>query len=187
MGMPLSRTQWTVEMLNTLPDDGNRYEIIGGELLVTPMPALVHQRAVWQLALRLSPYAKVLRLDLFPAPIDVRFSDRSVVQPDISVLPRTRDGKLAVKFSDVNVLLLAVEVLSPSSVRTDRGNKLQLYQNQDVGEYWIVDTDARAIERWTPDATEPELLSKSLFWRPAVAHEPLIIDVVQYFRDVHDD
>ena len=123
MGMSLPRTEWTAEMLNTLPDDGRRYEIIDGELFVTPMPALVHQRAVHRLALTVASYAIALKLDFFSSPIDITFSDRRVLQPDLSVLPRTRDGKLAKNFNEVRVLLLAVEVLSPSSMRTDRREK----------------------------------------------------------------
>ena len=187
MGMSLPHTEWTVEMLNALPDDGKRYEVIDGELYVTAAPSLVHQRAVGELALILAPYAKVLLLDFFASPIDITFSDRRVLQPDLSVLPRTRDGKLAKKFTDVGVLLLAVEVLSPSSIRTDRHEKRWVYQQERVAEYWIVDLDARTFERWTPNATEPEVLSESLLWRPVVVHEPLTIDLQQYFRSVFDE
>ena len=187
MGMSLSRTEWTAEMLSTLPDDGQRYEIIDGELFVTPMPALVHQRAAVELSDVVRPYAKALKLDFFSSPIDITFSDRRVLQPDLSVLPRTRDGKLAKEFTDVGVLLLAVEVLSPSSLRTDRREKRWVYQQERVEEYWIVDTEARMFERWTPTATEPQVLRQSLSWQPLVAHEPLIVDLVQYFRDVLDE
>ena len=187
MGMSLSRTEWTAEMLNALPDDGQRYEIIDGELFVTPMPALVHQRAVAELSDLVRPYAKALKRDFFSSPIDITFSDRRVLQPDLSVLPRTRDGKLAKKFDDVGVLRLAVEVLSPSSLRTDRREKRWVYQQEGVAEYWIVDTDARTFERWKPNATKPEVLGQSLSWQPLASHEPLIIDLEQYFRGVLDD
>lgn len=187
MGMSLPHTEWTVEMLNALPDDGNRYEVIDGELYVTPAPTVVHQLAARNLFLLLAPYALSIGLDPFFAPTAVTFSERREVQPDLLVMPRLPNGRHASRFEDVGVLLLAVEVLSPSSLRTDRHEKRWVYQQERVGEYWIVDTDARTFERWTPDATEPEVLRHSLSWQPMVAHEPLIINLEQYFRDVLDE
>ena len=187
MGMSLSRTEWTVEMLNALPDDGQRYEVIDGELFVTPAPSIVHQVAVYELAFLLRSYVKNVGLTLLAAPVAVTFSKRREVQPDLLVMPRLPNGRRASWFGDVGVLLLSVEVLSPSSSRTDRREKRWLYQQESVPEYWIVDTDARSLERWTPDATEPEILRHSLSWQPLIAHEPLIIDLEQYFRDVQDD
>ena len=187
MGMPLQRTDWTVAMLNELPDDGNRYEAIDGELYVTPVPSMVHQIAASKLFLLLAPYAERLRLDALFAPTAVTFSELREVQPDVLVIPRLPNGRHASRFEDVGVLLLAVEVLSSSSLRTDRREKRCVYQQERVAEYWIVDTDARAFERWTPDATEHEVLRESLSWQPLIAHEPLTIDLDQYFRDVLDE
>jgi len=187
MGMSLSRTEWTVEMLNALPDDGQRYEVIDGELFVTPAPAFVHQWAVDELAWLLGPYVKAVGLTLLTAPAAVTFSKVREVQPDLLVIPRLPNGRRASRFEDVGVLLLAVEVLSPSSLRTDRREKRWLYQRERVAEYWIVDTDERGIERWTPDATEPEVLRSSLSWQPVIAHEPLVVDVEEYFRIFLDD
>lgn len=187
MGMSLSRTEWTVEMLNTLPNDGQRYEVIDGELFVTPAPSIVHQVAVHELGLLLGPYARGVGLTMLAAPVAVTFSQQREVQPDLLAMPRLPNGRRASRFSDVGVLLLAVEVLSPSSRRTDRRKKRWLYQQERVADYWIVDTDARTIERWTPFATEPEVLKSSLSWQPVIAHEPLVVDVEQYFRSVLDE
>lgn len=63
MGMPLSRTEWTADMLNDIPDDGCRYEVIDGELFVTPAPADVHQFVIGELHLILAPYAKRVGID----------------------------------------------------------------------------------------------------------------------------
>ena len=186
MGMSLSRTEWTVEMLNALPDDGMRYEVIDGELLVTPAPAFVHQTAVHELALLLGPYVKAARLTLLTAPAAVTFSQRREVQPDLLVIPRLPNGRRASRFEDVGVLLLAVEVLSPSSLRTDRHTKRWVYQQERVAEYWIVDTDARIVERWIPDAIEPQALCNLMLWQPVLTQEPLTINLGQYFRDVLD-
>ena len=184
MGMPLQHTDWTVEMVNALPDDGNRYEVIDGALLVTPAPSDVHQRAVWQLIVLLDPYVKKLRLDGLSAPSSVTFSRRSEVQPDVLVRPPGKDGRPAARFSDVGVLLLAVEVLSPQTKRTDRGVKRVLYQGEAVRDYWIVDTDARTIERWTPTSLRGEVFVDEIQWQPADSHEPFVLDVAGYFRAV---
>ena len=184
MGMPLPHTDWTVEMVNALPDDGNRYEVIDGALLVTPAPSDVHQRAVWQLIVLLDPYVKKLRLDGLSAPSSVTFSRRSEVQPDVLVRPPGKDGRPAARFSDVGVLLLAVEVLSPQTKRTDRGVKRVLYQGEAVRDYWIVDIDARTIERWTPTSLRGEVFVDEIQWQPLDSHEPFVLDVAGYFRAV---
>ena len=186
MGMPLSSADWTVDTLQALPDDGQRYEIIDGELLVTPAPSNRHQRAVLRLLALLLPYVDSIGLDILVAPADVQFSLRTLVQPDVFVLPKI-GGRFAAKFTDVGELILAVEILSPSSERSDRYKKRALYQHELVPEYWIIDVDARTIERWTPNSAEAELLTTSFLWKPAPLHEALIVDVEEYFRSVIGD
>ena len=83
-------------------------------------------------------------------------------------------------------LILAVEVLSPSSSRHDRVRKRPVYQRH-VPEYWIVDLDARLIERWRSDDDRPELVTTSLEWRPDGAASPFMLDVERYFESVFDD
>lgn len=187
MGMSLSHTEWNVAMLRTLPADGNRYEVIDGELFVTPAPSVVHQIAASKLFQLLAPYAEMVGLDPLFAPTAVTFSDQREVQPDVLVIPRLPNGKHAAHFRDVAVLVLSVEILSESSKRTDRHDKRRLYQDEHVADYWIVDLDARCIERWTPDAIQPALLTKTLTWQPIATHSPLMIDLAQYFRTVLDD
>jgi Uma2 family endonuclease len=184
MGMPLSHTDWTADMLDDLPNDGSRYEVIDGELFVTPAPANVHQRAVGELYALLLPYAKRVGVDLLLAPADVKFSERTQVQPDLFATPCMPDGRRPDRFTDVGVLFLAAEVLSPSTRRTDRQNKRTLYQDENVADYWIVDTDARTIEHWTPRAVEPEIRADVIEWQPVLGHVPLAIDVPAYFREV---
>ena len=76
MGMSLPGVEWTAERLGRIPDDGRRYEIVDGVLLVTPSPAFVHQRAVVRLSDLLLEYADSVGLDLMTAPADVAFSKR---------------------------------------------------------------------------------------------------------------
>ena len=184
MGMPYANTEWTAEMVNALPEDGKRYEVIDGELFVTPAPLLVHQKAVAELYLLLAPYAKALKLDPLFAPAAVRFSERREVQPDVLVMPRMPDGKFAVSFGDVGKLLLAVEVVSPSSGRTDRFTKRRLYQEENVLDYWIIDTESRTVECWQPQSEHAETVVTTLYWQPLASHAPLAIDLPAYFREV---
>ena len=83
--------------------------------------------------------------------------------------------------------LLAVEVLSPSTARSDRVVKRPLYREERVPEYWIVDLDSRTIERSTPDEPRPELLDERLDWSPEGATEHLTIDLPAYFARALDE
>lgn len=180
----LERRDWTVEELRALPDDGRRYEVIDGELFVTPSPSWMHQRAVVELLTHVRPYAIACSLECLVAPAEVTFSPRRSVEPDLLVVP-TIDGRGAERFEEVGRLVLAVEVISPSTARVDRHRKRRLYQSEAVPEYWIVDPAARFVERWRPGDEEPEILVESLVWQPDAEREPLVIDVAAYFRSVH--
>ena len=80
--------------------------------------------------------------------------------------------------------MLVVEVLSRTTARADRVRKRALYARERVPEYWIIDVDARLIERSRPDDERPEVLSDRIEWRPEAAHAALAIDLVQYFAEV---
>ena len=117
MRMPTLKRRWTADDLADLPDDGQRYEVIDGELFVTPAPSLRHQRAIFELARILADYVESEGIgDMIIAPADVRFSDARNVQPDVFVMPLV-DGRRPRRFEDAGRLLLAVEVLSPSTAR----------------------------------------------------------------------
>jgi|JI9StandDraft_1071089.scaffolds.fasta_scaffold413662_1 Uma2 family endonuclease len=181
-----SRRDWTVDEVRALPDDGNRYEVIDGELFVTPAPSWLHQQAAMEFLFLVRPYAHRCALDCYIAPAEVAFSPRRSVEPDLFVVPRM-DGRRATHFEEVQRLVLAVEVISPSSARADRYRKRHLYQSEDVPEYWIVDPDARFVERWRPGDDAPEILVESLAWTPQEDVEPLVIDLAALFRRVHGE
>ena len=186
MAMPAQHTEWTVDMVRALPDDGNRYEVIDGELFVTPAPSLTHQNAVLELALLLAPYLRehgLGRAIISPADVIV-YGPRKLVQPDLFVVPLVAGAPMRA-WTEVGRLLLAVEVLSPSTEHTDRGRKRTLYKEKAVPEYWIVNTDDRIVERWRPDNTPVETLSESLKWNPDQDAPPLVIDLQSYFDRVH--
>lgn len=189
MAMPLhmpsmESRRWTVEDLDRLPDDGNRYEIIDGALYVTPAPSLSHQRAVRLLVSLLSPHVDLHGIgELFFAPADLEFSRDTMVEPDVMVLPLTR-GPLPRRWQGSDGVLLAIEILSPTTARTDRRKKRALYQRERIAEYWIVDLDARLIERWRPEDERPEILVETLTWHPASAPEPFVMALPEYFARV---
>ena len=185
MGMPaLPTTGWTVEMLDALPDDGQRYEIIDGELFVTPAPRRAHQRAVRRLLILLDGYLRARRdIEVLASPADIRVGTRTSVQPDLFVVPLD-EGQQADMWPAVRALFLAIEVLSPGSARVDRYHKRRLYQRESVAEYWVVDLDSRLVERWRPGDERPEILAQTLEWRPARIDRSLVINLEEFFEVV---
>jgi Uma2 family endonuclease len=182
--MAMPATFWTAEMARALPDDGQRYEVIDGELFVTPAPTLHHQRAAGLLYELLAPFVRQHSIgDTLVAPADVLTTAHVTVQPDVFVAPLV-GGRKPASWEEIRTLVVAVEVLSPSTARADRHVKRHLYQRERVAEYWIVDIDARLIERWRPDDERPEILVEQLEWKPDPTHASLIIDLPAYFRDV---
>lgn len=188
MGMPLlQQVEWTAAQAIALPWDGNRYEVLDGELFVTPAPTWRHQTAIEQLFPRLHAFVAARGLGWAKlSPADIVFSDRRLVQPDIFVVP-ARAGGAPSGWTDVTSLLLAVEVLSPSTARADRHRKRLIYQDQGVPEYWIIDPEARLVERWRPTDTRPEQLVDTLVWQPDPVVPALQVDLPAYFRAVHDE
>jgi Uma2 family endonuclease len=183
MGMPAPSKpkRWTAAMVREFPDDGNRYEVIDGVLLVTPAPRLVHQRAVTELLFALRLWSKGQDIgEVLLSPADLELEPDDLVQPDIFVCP------LAAKdWTDVRSLVLAVEILSPSTEQSDRGRKRRYFSRVGVPEYWIVDCDERAIECWRPGAATPEVVSTTLEWSPEGATRAFVLDVTAFFRTVN--
>jgi len=184
MGMPTLKQHWTVDDLEDLPDDGNRYEVIDGELFVTPAPSLRHQEAIAELHVLLREYLSREKVGhAFFAPADVVFSRTRAVQPDLLVVPLV-DGRRPERIDDARQLLLAIEVLSPSSACADRVAKRVLFRNEGIAEYWVVDLDARTIERSTPADPRVEILADRVEWLPPGAGTPLVIGLEEYFARV---
>ena len=188
MAMPAIRRRWTTADVRALTSEERawpRYELIAGELLVTPAPGYIHQIATFELCSLLSAY-----LDTEPvgiavmSPADLELKPGTITQPDVYVIPaETRIATDVLQWPDVKSLLLAIEVLSPGSLRTDRVKKRDFYLDNGVEEYWIVDLDARVVERWRPAQETPELLHDRLEWAPR-GREPLVIDVPAFFERV---
>lgn len=187
MGMPaLYPPVTTIEELLALPDDGLRHELLDGVHVVTPAPSLLHQRSVGRLCLHLRDTLEGRDdAEVFISPADVVLGPRTLVQPDIFVVRRTPGQKLQ-RWADVGVPLLATEILSPSTAPRDRGVKRRIYQSARVAEYWIVDLDARLIERWRPEDTRPEVADESLEWSfPGGAAGCLVVH--ELFANIWED
>ena len=185
MAMPATHTEWTVEMVDALEDDGQRYELIDGELFVTPAPAEIHQLVVGELHARLREYLLRTRTGkALISPADVRRGDRARnrVQPDVFVL-RLTDGKRPPYPYELSDLLLAVEVSSPSNPRLDFHTKRELYLNEGVAEYWVINPEARNVSRWRGRNDPGELLSETVTWQPEAAGEPFVLSLPQFFED----
>ncbi len=167
MAMPSRETAvTTIEELLALPDDGLRHELLDGVHVVTPAPELPHQAvlgAFWRALDR--GLESQDNLVLFASPADVILSPRTLVQPDLFVV-RKQPGQILKQWSEVGVPVLAIEFLSPSTAARDRGAKRRIYERAGVAEYWIVDLDARLVERWRPGDERPEVVSDNLVWEP---------------------
>lgn len=129
-----------------LPDDGRRYELHEGQLSVTPAPGTRHQMISGNLFVLLHQHVRAgNRGRVVSAPVDCILSDSTVVQPDIAYLAadsRTPMSERAIEGPPT----LAIEVLSPSTDRIDRGRKMRLYANHGVPYYWVVDGEVRVID-----------------------------------------
>ena len=132
--MPRAGEEWTVDDLDRLPDDGLQYELLDGLLLVTPAPVPLHQRAIGNLYLLLRR-ACLPGFEVFVAPLDWRPDIRTSLQPDLLVVRNEDVGPKNVSAP----LVLAVEVLSPSTRRKDHVLKRSKYEDARVHHYWIVD------------------------------------------------
>ena len=145
--MALIEPKLSYEHLQQLPDDGKRYELIDGELIVAPAPSMPHQDAAWNLAafLRRADEAGYGKGSF--APCDVVFDAENVTQPDLLFITTAR---LSIRGRD-NVQGapdLIIEILSPRTRERDLGAKLRLYARYSVAHYWAPDPIAQTVQRY---------------------------------------
>ncbi|GAA1601628.1 Uma2 family endonuclease [Kribbella sancticallisti] len=131
--------EFTLADLDALPEDGMRYELVDGTLLVTPAPLPIHQTAVLQLGSRLLA-ACPPDLNVFVAPVDFRPDEHKSLQPDVLVCRREDVGP-----KSIGHLLLAVEILSPATRSKDLVWKRLAYQESGVASYWIFDPEDEVL------------------------------------------
>jgi hypothetical protein len=162
MAMPDVRRRYTVREVQAFPEDGNKYELIGGELHVTPPPMPRHQLVLHRLDYRLRTYLTGLgRADtLISLPADISWDDETLVQPDMFVVV---PEELTNSWTTYRTLLLVVE---------------------QVENYCVVDHDAGLVEIWQPGDERPRIEAERLTWRVAPDAPEVTIDLVELFREL---
>lgn len=183
MGMA-APVYYTADMVRALPDDGNIYEVVHGELLVSPAPRPWHE----EVAIRL---LESLRGYLRREPVGHAFGSRSdlswglrdvLVSPDLFVVPLEEARRL--DWLTLRTVLLAAEVLSPSSTRADRFTKRRLYQERGVPLYWVIDPDGQFAEIWRPEDEFPTIERRTLVWHPSQSVAPFALELAELFRAI---
>ena len=183
MGRGSTRYTWTYSDYARLPGDGNRYEVIDGEVLVTPAPTPRHQHVVGNLYLALRAYAESRDLGVVLQDVDLLFVSGQFLRPDLVFIPDS--ARKAITNRGVERAPgLVVEVLSPSSASIDRVKKPRRYGDFGVPEYWVVDPGEQVVWRWRFDAgtREPERVEHQISWLPREASEPLLLQFEDLFR-----
>lgn len=182
-----TRHRWTYAEFARLPSEGGtRHEIVGGELVVTPAPALRHQRIVTRLVSILHDFVRSNGLgEVFAGPVDVLFAEGDYLEPDIVFV---RDGRSEL-LTDRGVEGppdLVVEVTSPATAARDRGIKLARYRLYGVAVYWVVDPEESTVEVWelAQDIDDPATFGPegTLRWTPAEDGPALEIPVEELFE-----
>ena len=169
---------WTLDDLDRLPDDGNKYEVLHGELFVTPQPTLDHDTAIARLNRLLVRFLDKHEIGMvFSHRPAIRTSD-SHVEPDLVV---RQESPPKTRWEDAPLPLLVVEVLSPSTKWRDRGPKRSFYVDEiNIPDYWIVDTDRRSITVLRPGSPDAEVVDR-FEWSPAGAGASLEVTMEDVF------
>jgi Uma2 family endonuclease len=174
---------YTADMVRALPEDGNRYEVVYGELVVTPAPRPWHEIIQFRLMQALDAYLERYPVGrVFGSRADISWGPDVLVSPDMFVVPLEQARTL--DWARMRDLWLVAEILSPASARYDRFLKRRRYQEAGVPLYWIVDGDERQVEVWTPTDSFPRLERERLVWHPPQAAEPFTLTLAELFRAV---
>ena len=181
MAMPITLRRFTVDDVDAFPDDGNRYELLDGVLLVTPAPGLPHQTVATQLAAILTTFLSEER--------DIRVWAPGVllIRPGVKLEPDVLVGRLpstGARWEDVPEHWLAVEVSGTSSRVYDRDYKRDGYLDLGVREVWLVDLDAERVLVSRPSAPRDVPHDSVLTWPSPGSGRELRLDVGALFRGV---
>jgi Uma2 family endonuclease len=177
MSMPANA--WTLDELHRLPEDGNKYELIRGELFVTPPPSVDHEEVLSRLSAILTAYVEKHGLGRVYHPRAVIRFEGSEAEPDLMVRAIS-PGIHGNAWEALPPPLLVVEAMSPTTRRRDLVNKREYYLDAGVREYWILDDERREVRVIRPG--EPDVVAReSLVWRTAAAEE-LVFEVGALFE-----
>jgi Uma2 family endonuclease len=180
MAMPLAAPRYTIADLDRFPDDGNRYELLGGVLLVTPSPGPPHQFALGDLTMALATYLAPAGLATIVTPGVLQRGDDTQLEPDLLVVPaRFRSTPTWRRMSD---WWLAIEVSGRGSRIYDRDFKTDAYLRIGVREVWRADLRDRTVFVSRQDGPRDEPHPDRLVWHPPEMPTPLDLDVRAIFR-----
>jgi Uma2 family endonuclease len=170
--------RWTLEELHSLPDDGNKYELIRGELFVTPAPTDEHETILAKLSRVLDPYVAANGLGYLYHPRAVLQFEGSEAEPDLMV--RQPHPRRKGRWSTAPVPILIVEVHSPYTGRRDRQQKREYYQDAGVAEYWMIDPEEQTLT--VARAGEADVVVRDrLTWSPPGSSAPFEFEVGTLF------
>lgn len=190
MAMPIAVPRYTVRELDAFPDDGNRYELLDGVLLVTPQPIPLHQIVVGRIQYRLMHYlADHPGIAEAVAPGAVEIEPGHHLEPDILVMPAGAIPRLTLdtRWSAIRSWWLAVEVSGRSSRIYDRDFKMRAYLAMGVRSVWRADLRDHCI--YTASTSDPaeHRVDRLLTWHPTEMPIPLTLDVPGVFDGVTGD
>ena len=178
MHMPSQVRRWTIADLDSIADDGNTYEIIGGELFVTPPPTDSHETIAARLGRIVDPYVEAHGLGLVYRPRAViQIDEHAQVEPDLMV--RQPQSSPDATWRTAPLPTLVVEVASDSTRRRDRMHKRTFYTDIGIPEYWIVDGEDRSI-RIVRAGREDVVARDEYAWHPG-ATNALTLRVAEVF------
>ena len=159
--IPQGKIVLTYEDYCELPNDRNRYEIHDGELSVTLTPNIMHQKISGRFLLALGLHVRTNQLgEIYAAPIDVILAPTTVVQPDLVFIGNDRRAIITQRAIE-GPPTLVIEILSPSTSRTDRITKAQLYAKHGVPHYWLLDPDQQTVEAYELVGDQYKLVVKA--------------------------
>ncbi len=178
MEMATKLKRWTLDEVHRLPDDGNKYELVRGELFVTPPPNDDHETILARLSRILDRYVEANGLGLVYHPRAVVRFEGSEVEPDLMVRRPSPGIKGAWERAPRPILI--VEVFSPTTRRRDQDQKRKLYLDVGIDEYWMVDPEQRVVTIVRPGHAD-RVVSDLLTWSPAGTSAPFELSLDELF------
>jgi len=183
MGMPLPVPTFTTDDVRAFPEDGQRYELLEGMLLVTPMPGSAHQVVLSRLLVELGRFLARAERAFVVGPGEIEIAPRTLLEPDLLVFPATFAP--GTPWREMRGWWLAAEVFSPSSRVYDRDFKRDAYLALGVEEVWLVDPDERAVFVSRRGGERDVRREERVVWRPAgMTGEGVEIEVGGVFRGI---